>query len=72
MPPSAIGCQGKDHANVADRARRDAGPMLMPREPSSPPDPGRETLMVWLKLVVLLIGLGVFGWVVFLLTRSLS
>jgi hypothetical protein len=46
--------------------------MLMPREPSSPPDPGRETLMVWLKLVVLLIGIGVFGWVVFLLTRAVS
>ena len=45
--------------------------MLMQSEPSPPPSPRREALMVWLKLAVLLIGLGVFGWVVFLLTRAL-
>ncbi|GAA0295448.1 hypothetical protein GCM10009087_01500 [Sphingomonas oligophenolica] len=33
--------------------------------------PGREALMVWVKLLGMLVALAVFGWVVFRLSRSL-
>lgn len=40
-------------------------------EPPVAPSPAKEALMVWLKLAGLLVGLAVFGWLVFRLTRSI-
>lgn len=44
-----------------------------PLPPTEPPvsSPGREALMVWVKLLGMLVALAVFGWVVFRLSRSL-
>ena len=42
----------------------------MTGEPT-PPDTGREALMVWLKLVLLLVGIFAFGLLIFELRRQL-
>src|SRR4051812_22779613 len=65
--------QGRDHARVSGRARH-----LMAEDQTPPPSegssgnvsssPGREALMVWVKLLGLLAGLALFCLVVFRLT----